>query len=84
MTRYYHNENPQVQLWMEQARRNQELALSYKQSRDYHKDMTNHLLKELMKLEAEEEKFNKLPWYKKLFYKFDIYGRISKERHQGR
>lgn len=72
MTRYYHNENPQVELWMEQARRNQELMLEYKGSCDFQNGVINNLAKELTNLRLETKDFNSLPWYKKMFYKFEV------------
>lgn len=72
MTRYYHNENPQVEVWMEQARRNQELAFSYKQSRDYYKKITENLLDEIRELESAADRFNRLPWYKKAIFSFKL------------
>lgn len=72
MTRYYHNENPQVELWMEQVRRNQELMLEYKRSHDFLNGVINNLAKELTNLRLETKDFNSLPWYKKMFYKFKL------------
>ena len=72
MTRYYHNENPQVELWMEQARRNQELFFDYKNKCDFQKEVIKNLVNELSKLKLEARDFNSLPWYKKMFYKFKI------------
>lgn len=72
MTRYYHNENPQVELWMEQARRNQELMLEYKMSRDFQNGVIKNLVNELSKLKLEARDFNSLPWWRKMFYKFKI------------
>lgn len=66
MTRYYHNENPQVELWMEQAQRNQELMLEYKMSRDFQNVVIKNLVNELSKLKLEARDFNSLPWYKNL------------------
>ena len=72
MSRYYFNENPQVELWMEQARRNQELMLEYELNRDFYKYVAKNILNELMKLESKARQFNSLPWYKKMFYKFKL------------
>ena len=70
MTRYYHNENPQVEVWMEQARRNQEL--DYKNKCDFQKEVIKNLVNELSKLKLEARDFNSLPWWRKMFYKFKI------------
>lgn len=72
MTRYY-NENPQVRHWMEKcAMLQQELDIVNEETellkQNYIADM-----KEIKKAAISLfEKFNALPWYKKMFYKFEI------------
>ena len=65
MTRYYFNENPQVAIWQDKAFKNQQLMVAYKNSRDVERRI-NQILVDKM------NKFNSLPWYKKLFYKFNV------------
>ena len=72
MSRYYHNENPQVELWKEQARRVQELMIDYKAKIDLYKAVAEDLSKDIKELNNQARVFNSLPWYKKVFYKFDI------------
>lgn len=72
MTRYCFNENPQVILWMEQARKNQELFFDYKNKCDFQKEVIESLVNEFSKLKLEVRDFNFLPWYKKMFYKFRL------------
>ena len=59
MTRYYFNENPQV------------TALKELREKDW-----DVMKKAILLLEETYRKrmldFNKLPWYKKMFYKFDV------------
>lgn len=72
MSKYYFNENPQVELWMEQAQRNQELFFDYKNKCDFQKEVIKNLVNELSKLKLEARDFNSLPWWRKMFYKFKI------------
>lgn len=71
MTRYY-NENPQVRHWMEKCAMLQQAL-----------DITNEIISQNMRIENHYKdmcrlmrermnSFNKLPWYKKMFYKFEI------------
>ena len=59
MTRYYFNENPQV------------TALKELREKDW-----DVMKKAILLLEKTYRKrmldFNKLPWYKKMFYKFEV------------
>lgn len=59
MSRYYFNENPQV------------TALKELREKDW-----DVMKKAILLLEKTYRKrmsdFNKLPWYKKMFYKFDV------------
>lgn len=72
MTRYY-NENPQVKHWMEKcAMLQQELDIINEETellkQKYIADM-----KEIKEAATSLfEKFNSLPWYKKMFYKFKL------------
>ena len=70
MTRYYHNENPQVRHWMGKcAKLEQEIDILHEQLN------TSEFCLDFWSKEAEELKyrvkeFNSLPWYKKIFFKF--------------
>ena len=82
MTRYY-NENPQVTHWMEKcAVLQQELDIlnedykkvkcayrTYEISLEYWRDQ---YYEEAKRNTEASKKFNSLPWYKKLFYKFRV------------
>lgn len=72
MSKYYFNENPQVELWKEQARRVQEFMIDYKAKSDWYKAVAEDLLKDIKELNNQARVFNSLPWYKKMFYKFKI------------
>ena len=65
MTQYYFNENPQVTLWKEKYQ---------KEVSDYNKLVVqyNENVEDFNELEDEVERFNALPWYKKMLYKFDV------------
>lgn len=65
----YYNENPQVTLWREKAFKVKELFDIYRAGAEkYNKSIVNAL----NDLTDEARSFNSLPWYKKLFYKFNI------------
>lgn len=107
MTRYYHNENPQVTLWRELAVKSQKAAMESQeiareaiQDKDKYKELLYWSNKKMDEYkEAWEEansfiaeanatakscndnmdgyislmrKFNSLPWYRKIFYKFKL------------
>lgn len=65
MAQYYFNENPQVTLWIEKYQ---------KKVSDYNKLVAqyNENVEDFNELGDEVEMFNSLPWYKKMFYKFDV------------
>lgn len=76
MTRYYHNENPQVTLWMEKCEMLQkELDLlvedynKLEEGYDFYKAEARILEQ---RAQAGFKHFNSLPWYKKMFYKFKV------------
>ena len=72
MTRYYFNENPQATQWREKYEKLQEeldCAIDQLETLACCKVYTEE------RLEAVKDKimkFNRLPWYKKMFYKFEI------------
>ena len=79
MTRYYHNENPQVNALLEKIEE-QEKMIKELQSEN------NVLYYEFSKISSKAERillqrdsyhrqiveFNFYPWYKKIFYKFKV------------
>lgn len=76
MTRYYHNENPQVTHLMEKCSMLQkELDLlvedynKLEEGYDFYK--AQFLILE-QRAQAGFKYFNSLPWYKKMFYKFKV------------
>jgi hypothetical protein len=68
MERYY-NENPQVTLWKEKAFKIKSLFDQYK---SFAEEYNESIIKALNDLTDEARRFNSLPWYKKLFYKFGV------------
>lgn len=69
MARYYFNENPQVTFWREKAFNVMRLFGEYKETTErYNESIVNAL----NNMTDEVRIFNSLPWYKKMFYKFQI------------
>ena len=72
MTRYYFNENPQATQWREKYEKLQEeldCAIDQLETLACCKVYTEE------RLEAVKDKimkFNRLPWYKKMFFKFEV------------
>jgi hypothetical protein len=72
MTRYYFNENPQVNQWREKYEKLQEeldCAIDQLETLACCKVYTEE------RLEAVKDKimnFNRLPWYKKMFFKIKV------------
>lgn len=76
MTRYYHNENPQVTLWRElaiksqnAAMESQEIASKVLEERDFYKREFKRFGEYY---DNKLSEFNSLPWYRKIFYKFKL------------
>lgn len=63
----YYNENPQVTLWREKAYKIKALFDVYKRDAERYND---EIVECLSNLTDEVRRFNSLPWYKKMFYKF--------------
>lgn len=72
MTRYYFNENPQARYWMGKcAMLQQELDIA-NETIIQKKRIGLHFIEKYQLLKDEVRNFNSLPWYKKMFYKFNI------------
>lgn len=72
MTRYYFNENPQVTQWRKKCEKLQEeldFAIYQFETLACGRVYTEELLEEL---KDEIKNFNRLPWYKKMFFKFEV------------
>ena len=76
MTRYYHNENPQVTHWMGKcAMLQQELDLlveDYNKLEEGYDFWKTECVRLEQRVQAGFKHFNTLPWYKKMFYKFKV------------
>lgn len=72
MTRYYFNENPQVTLWREQAKKYEDVKLFLEMAYDHEVDYNKRLVEKLKQEKKAMRDFNSLPWYKKMFYKFKV------------
>ena len=68
MRRYY-NENPQVTLWKDKAFKTKELFDKYKEFEEIYNEK---IVNSLNDLTDEARRFNALPWYKKIFFKFKL------------
>lgn len=68
MERYY-NENPQVTLWREKAFKIKTIFDQYRHTAEVY---NKRIVDALNDLTDEARNFNSLPWYKKLFYKFNV------------
>lgn len=69
MTRYYFNENPQVMLWKEKAFKAKSLFDQYRRTAEKYNESIVNALNDLT---DEVRQFNSLPWYKKMFFKFEV------------
>ena len=69
MTRYYFNENPQTEIWKEKAFKTKSLFYQYKQVAEKYNESIVNTLNDLT---DEVRQFNSLPWYKKMFFKFEV------------
>ena len=72
MTRYYFNENPQATQWREKYEKLQEeldCAIDQLETMACGRVYTEEILEEL---KDKIMNFNRLPWYRKCFFKFDV------------
>ena len=69
MTRYYFNENPQVMLWKEKAFKAKSLFDQYRRTAEKYNESIVNALNDLT---DEVRQFNSIPWYKKMFFKFEV------------
>lgn len=76
MSRYYFNENPQVTLWRELAVKSQNAAMESQQIADKVLEERDFYKREFKRFgefyDNKLSKFNSLPWWRKMFYKFEI------------
>lgn len=68
MSRYY-NENPQVTLWREKALKIKSLFDEYRSMAEIYNESIVNALNDLT---DEVRAFNAMPWYKKMFFKFNV------------
>lgn len=69
MIKYYFNENPQVMLWKEKAFKAKSLFDQYRRTAEKYNESIVNALNDLT---DEVRQFNSLPWYKKMFFKFEV------------
>jgi hypothetical protein len=73
MSRYYFNENPQVRHWMGKcATLHQELDIANERTKSIKQQYVDDMGEVKEKAVELFNKFNSLPWYKKMFFKFDV------------
>ena len=65
MTRYYHNENPQVTALQEKIEEQGKKLKTIKEKIEF---QNGKILNWVLQL----QEFNSLPWYRKIFYKFKL------------
>ena len=69
MSRYYFNENPQVELWKEKVITIKSLFDQYRSVAEKYNESIVNTLNDLTE---EVRRFNSLPWWRKMFYKFRL------------
>jgi hypothetical protein len=72
MSRYYHNENPQVRHWMGKCAMLQQELDTANETIIQKKRIGLHFIEKCQLMKERMSDFNSLPWYKKMFYKFNI------------
>jgi hypothetical protein len=72
MKRYYFNENPQVRHWMGKCAMLQQELDTANETIDKICRYGTKLDRALINLTESAIQFNALPWYKKMFYKFNV------------
>ena len=83
MSRYYHNENPQVDYWIKKCELlEKELDMVRKTTEEnderfrltikYWGASFEEICTKKDKLKEEMKSFNSLPWWRKMFFKFEI------------
>lgn len=68
MERYY-NENPQVTFWREKALYVMRLFGEYKETAEIYNES---IVNALNNMTDKARNFNALPWWRKIFYKFNV------------
>lgn len=75
MTRYYFNENPQVTQWRKKCEKLQEeldFAIDQLETTACCMSYTEERLEKERDKVKQMARFTSLPWYKKMFFKFEV------------
>ena len=72
MTRYYFNENPQVTYWKEKAKLYEYLKKFLDMAYNHEVDYNKKLVEKLREKNKAMKDFNAFPWWKKLFFRFEV------------
>lgn len=72
MGKFVIEDNPQVAYWKAEAKKNDELLDFYRVNYEYEIRHNRRLAIRLERMKKEMEAFNALPWWKKMFFKFDL------------
>lgn len=72
MGKFVIEENPQVAHWKAEAKKNDELLEFYRTNYEYELRQNWRLAARLERMKKEMEDFNALPWWKKMFFRFDL------------
>lgn len=72
MGRYYFNENPHETMCRERVAKIEEELKQAMTNLDFTRDYNEVIVRELNRKNEEMEHFNALPWWKRMFFKFDL------------
>ena len=72
MGKFVIEENPQVTCWKRKSAKKDDLLEFYRTNYELELRMNRRLAARLERMAKEMEAFNALPWWKKMFFKFDL------------
>ena len=72
MGKFVIEENPQVTYWKRESAKKDDLLEFYRTNYELELRMNRRLAARLERMVKEMEAFNALPWWKKMFFKFDL------------
>lgn len=72
MSRYYFNENPQVVVWREKYEELQKENEELRREAIMAKENVDFFFRRVKKYSQRIKDFDSLPWWKKMFFKFDV------------
>ena len=72
MGKFMLEENPQVTFWKEQAKKIGDVKMFLEMAYEHEVDYNKRLVEKLRQKNKAMKDFNALPWWKKMFFKFDV------------